>query len=167
MTASQLDIYLELRFLVAYLGERAQHGWWASGFFEPTALQFLAPVFTRTARLAQYNGVVAAARRTHDANIGIGRVFHLFRVPTELEQDLHRRAARVSEGAAVLASLSGREAAAQRLLALASGAAVDSEGPVAVGSITDLRKPAAVKQLAGRYVWAFAENRRVYPYFTS
>ena len=39
-------------------------------------------------RLAQYHGVSEAARRVHDEHLSVGS-FHLFRLPEEMEQDLH------------------------------------------------------------------------------
>lgn len=75
-----------LRVLVGYLGEKAQHGWWPSEFYSATSSAFLTPVFVRTAKLAQYHGASEAARLVHDEHIGIGRVFHLFRLPQAIEQ---------------------------------------------------------------------------------
>jgi len=47
-------------------------------------------MFSRTARLAQYNGVREAARQLHDKYSGIGNVIHVFRLPEEVEQDLQQ-----------------------------------------------------------------------------
>ena len=75
----------ELRVLVGYLGEQSS-AWWNSHFFGPSALAFLTPVFGRSARQAQYQGVLEAARRVHDEHIGIGRTLHLFHMPEHYEQ---------------------------------------------------------------------------------
>lgn len=79
---------VRLRMVVGHLGEKGQHEWWSSAFFSTTASAFLDPVFGKTAILAQYHGVCEAVRRVHDEHIGVGRVFHLFRLPESLEQQL-------------------------------------------------------------------------------
>ena len=84
--ALRLREITRLRMIVGYLGEKGQHNWWSSEFFSPTAPAFLNPVFGKTATLAQYHGVKEAARRVHDTHIGVGRVFHLFRLPESMEQ---------------------------------------------------------------------------------
>ena len=71
----------ELRVLVGYLGEKGQANWWGSEFFSATATAFLAPIFNRSLFLAQYQGATAAAAKVHDEAIGVGRIFHLFRLP--------------------------------------------------------------------------------------
>jgi hypothetical protein len=76
----------ELRVLVGYLGEKGQANWWGSEFFGPTATAFLAPIFNRYLFLAQYQGATAAAAKIHDEAIGVGRIYHLFRLPIGLEQ---------------------------------------------------------------------------------
>jgi hypothetical protein len=44
--------------------------------------------FIKNAFVAQYHGVQEAASRVHDEHIGIGRVYHLFRLPEHVEQAL-------------------------------------------------------------------------------
>src|SRR5712691_11258595 len=78
-----------LRLLVGYLGEQRQCNWWPSVFFTPNSLAFLTPIFSKTAFMAQYQGVKAAASRVHDEHIGLGKVYHLFRLPERLEQALY------------------------------------------------------------------------------
>jgi hypothetical protein len=77
---------IELRLVVGYLGEQAQFTWWPSKFFAPESGQFLDHIFSKTADLAHYNGVTEAARIAHVEHIGIGRVFHAFRLPEVMEQ---------------------------------------------------------------------------------
>jgi len=81
---------IRLRFIVGYLGEQLQPTWWSSSFLAPVSTAFLTPMFSKTALLAQYHGIREAAARIHDEHIGIGKgVFHLFRLPDTLEQELH------------------------------------------------------------------------------
>ena len=89
MDADHLVTLATLRILVGYLGEREQFGWWQSAFFAPGSQAFLAPLFARTQLLAQCNGVTRAACLIHDERIGVGHVYHLFRLPEDMEQGLH------------------------------------------------------------------------------
>src|SRR5579883_2609864 len=89
MSTPELALLARLRILIGYLGESAQFGWWSSNFFGPGSKAFLSPVFARTSLLAQYHGVTAAAAKVHDEHIGVGRVYHLFRLPEDLEHALH------------------------------------------------------------------------------
>jgi hypothetical protein len=86
--AFRLQEIARLRMIVGFLGEKGQHNWWSSEFFSATAPAFLNPVFGKTTTLAQYHGVKESARRVHDEHIGVGRVFHLFRLPESIEQAL-------------------------------------------------------------------------------
>jgi len=80
MKESYLSTLLQMRLLVGFLGERAQFGWWPTSFNEASSRLFLEPVFSKTSRLAQYHGVLEAARRLHDEHLSVGS-YHLFRVP--------------------------------------------------------------------------------------
>ena len=74
--------------MLAFWGERAQCNWWPTAFYEASSRLFLEPAFVKTSRLAQYHAVVEAARRLHDEHLNVGS-YHLFRLPEEIEQDLH------------------------------------------------------------------------------
>ena len=95
MNQPHLNNVLAMRCLVGYLGERAQFAWWPTAFYEPSSRLFLEPVFAKTSRLAQYHGVIEAARRLHDEHLSVGS-YHLFRLPEEVEQDLHAHDARAA-----------------------------------------------------------------------
>ena len=88
MNASTLAQIVRLRLLVGFLGERSQFNWWPSAFFISSSSAFLSPIFTKTAFTAQYHGVKEAASRVHDEHIGVGKVYHLFRLPETVEQTL-------------------------------------------------------------------------------
>src|SRR3954454_9492438 len=77
-----------LRIAVGHLGEQ-QPRWWASNYFGPGSDAFLSPVFPRTTALARYHGVVLAAAKINDEHTGVGRLYHLFRLPEDLEHALH------------------------------------------------------------------------------
>jgi hypothetical protein len=163
MDQTHLSQLLKLRILVGYLGERAQFSWWPTAFFEPSSRLFLEPVFARTTPLSQYHGVTEAARRLHDENLSVG-TFHLFRLPEEVEQDLHalmRDAAMSDEPLSVPAS---REEALASLAAASTPRGDEQEGPTAVGAIADLSAPRTLANLAASYAGAFQRNGRAYPY---
>src|SRR6266498_2626769 len=90
MESVQLEAFAAMRAVVGFLGEREQYAWWQSSFFSAQNRAFLAPVFGRTQLLAQAMGVTRAASLVHDERIGVGRVFHLFRLPEDVEERVHQ-----------------------------------------------------------------------------
>lgn len=160
--ASDLSKLLEVRNLVGFLGERAQFCWWPTAFHELSSRQFLEPVFTKTTRLAQYHGVVEAARRVHDEHLSVGS-FHLFRLPEEIEQDLHNLLkGEVRREPTQL--YRGKDAALDALKQLSLSSSSINEGPVAIGSMKEIRSPQVLGAIANAYVWAFSRNAKTYPY---
>lgn len=163
MKESCLSTLLKMRILVGFLGERAQCAWWPTAFYEASSRLFLEPVFSKTSRLAQYHGVLEAARRLHDEHLSVGS-YHLFRLPEEVEQDLHA-IVQSSEGE-VLASWvpPSKEAALDALKCLASTSGTSRVGPTAVGNIKDIDSTDTLKAIAAAYLSAFAQNEKTYPY---
>lgn len=153
----------ELRVLVGYLGEKGQAHWWSSEFFSPNAAAFLAPIFNRSVFLAQYQGVTAAAAKVHDEAIGVGRIYHLFRLPIGLEQ----AAAETLNDSSFTQSLQGklvnREQALSRLAELVTGAELATPGPVSLGQMGD-DLSAELKRAAGVYLSAFKLGIQSFPY---
>jgi hypothetical protein len=151
----------ELRLLVGYLGEQAP-AWWMSKFFSSNAAAFLRPVFDRSMPLAQYQGVTAAAARVHDEHIGVGRSFHLFRLPEVYEQSASEAFADPSSTEGVQDWLAGRDQALSRLEGLAQPMAA-SEGPVVLGDFGEGLSD-TLSALAGVYLDAFRKGIRTFPY---
>lgn len=163
MKESYLPMLLQMRMLVGFLGERAQCAWWPTAFYEASSRLFLEPVFSKTSRLAQYHGVLEAARRLHDEHLSVGS-YHLFRLPEEVEQDLHAIAqSGVGDDLASQAS-SSKEAALDALTRLAAMNGTASVGPTAVGSIKDIDSTDTLKAIAAAYLSAFTQNAKTYPY---
>ena len=160
---SYLLTLLQMRLLVGFLGERAQCAWWPTAFYEASSRLFLEPVFSKTSRLAQYHGVLEAARRLHDEHLSVGS-YHLFRLPEEVEQDLH--AIVQSSAGEELASqtLQSKEAALNTLKRLAATSGTASVGPTAVGSTKDIQSTDTLKTIAAAYLSAFTQNHKTYPY---
>lgn len=150
--------------MVGFLGEKNQYGWWHTAFFGPTGTAALAHTFPHSAMLAQFTGASEAARRLHDEHIGVGRVFHLFRLPEEIEQDLHGM---LKDGNLEFSreALMRQEAAITELQQLTQGIASTGEGPVVVGDSTTLSSADAIQKLAALYLSAFQNAVQVYPYF--
>ncbi len=165
MKPNLLNTIASLRLLVGYLGEKEQMGWWQSSFFTQGNSAFLNPLFGRTQLLAQCNGVTRAAALVHDDRIGVGHVYHLFRLPEDMEQGLHQ-ALHDPELGRVLPEDANATLVLERLGAFASGADAPGTGPVRVGGNADLGSVDTWKKVAGLYVDAFQQTKEVYPYFT-
>lgn len=153
----------ELRVLIGYLGEKNQANWWGSEFFSATATAFLAPIFNRSLFLAQYQGATAAAAKVHDEAIGVGRIYHLFRLPIGLEQASADALNDATFVQAVQARLASRELALTRLAELAEKAKSASPGPVSLGQMSQDIK-ADLQRAAGFYCAAFTSGIQTFPY---
>lgn len=160
---SYLTLLLRARLLVGFLGERAQFGWWPTAFFESSSQLFLAPVFSKTTRLARYHGVVEAARRLHDEHLNVGS-FHLFRLPEEIEQDLHGLVQGAANDVSLTEMLQSQAVALDALQRLGAADVQTSVGPTAVGSIETLEQSSALQGIAGAYWSAFSRGTKTYPY---
>jgi hypothetical protein len=165
MNASTLAQIARLRLLVGFLGERSQFNWWPSAFFTPSSSAFLVPIFTKTAFMAQYHGVKEAASRVHDEHIGVGKVYHLFRLPENVEQTLFTHLRDRAFIDSVRPHLEAQEQALEGLATLATSHAACQEGPVLVGAIDELLGGKTLGLLAHHYRFAFAGNTKVYPYY--
>jgi hypothetical protein len=89
MNNELIQKYITLRTLIGYLGEKSQYNWWDTNFLSPFGLQYLAINFPRSSFVAGMTSVSEAARRLHDSRIGKGGVYHLFRLPLAVEENLH------------------------------------------------------------------------------
>ena len=161
-----LRTLLHMRVLVGFLGERTQFAWWPTAFYEPSSRLFLEPVFSKTSRLAQYHGVLETARRLHDEHLSVGS-YHLFRLPEEVEQDLHALVQSAPGEKADRQPPASKEAALDALKRLASTSAASSVGPTVVGPIKDLDSTATLTVIAALYLSAFSQGSRTYPYLVS
>ncbi len=156
-------IISELRVLVGYLGEKGQANWWSSEFFSPSATSFLSPIFNRSLFLAQYQGSSTAAAKVHDEAIGVGRIYHLFRLPIGLEQASADAINDATFSKSLQESIANRDQAMRRLNAIATKTAAISSGPVSLGQMGDDLE-AELKKAAGVYHSAFSQNIRSLPY---
>jgi hypothetical protein len=153
----------ELRVLVGYLGEKNQANWWGSEFFSQSATAFLTPIFNRSLFLAQYQGSSTAAAKVHDEAIGVGRIYHLFRLPIGLEQASADAINDAAFSKTLQESITNRDKAMGRLNEIATKAESVSPGPVSLGQMGD-DLVAELKKAAGVYHSAFSQNIQSLPY---
>lgn len=165
MEATQLEQLATLRAVVGYLGERDAYGWWQSSFFAPSSGAFLQPIFGRTQFVAQCSGVARAAAVVHDDRIGVGNVYHLFRLPEDVEQALHRILHTQELSQRIGALCASKEASLGYLRSEAVALDSPGVGPTRVGSTNDLRHQEAWRTVAAHYLHACSEGNEVYPYF--
>jgi|SRR6516165_1041910 len=166
MNAKLIHQTIGLRLAVGLLGEHGQAGWWPSMFLGQHANAFFSPIFGGKTRMAQYQGVTEAACRVHDERIGVGRVFHLYRLPETIE---HRISDAFQEGTLpedVTRCFESTEAAESILASLAKGPSVVKPGPIRLGGADMINSPDGVALLAATYRAAFHTDIRCYPYFT-
>lgn len=152
---------LKVRLLVSFLGERAQFGWWPTAFYDASGRLFLEPIFSKTPQLAQYHGVVEAARRLHDEHLNVG-TYHLFRLPEELEQDLHLLVQGGAEELSPAVLFRDKQTALEALTDKAGSAKKGGVGPVAIGNVGDISDH--LKDIASVYAGAFSSNAQSFPY---
>ena len=160
MLSSPVQI-LKLRRLVGFLGERAQFGWWPTAFYESSGRLFLEPIFSRTPPVAQYHGVVEAARRLHDEHLSVG-TYHLFRLPEEIEQDLHALVQTAVEEWSPAALYRDKQTALTALADMTGAAKKGGVGPVSIGNVRDIADH--LTEIASVYRSAFSSNARSFPY---
>lgn len=167
MQATQIEALALLRTVVGYLGEREQYGWWQSAFFGAGSKAFLAPVFGKTQMLAQCNGVTRAAALVHDERIGVGHVYHLFRLPEDMEQSLHRALHEPAFVNRITQVVTNKATALAELEAMSKASGADSIGPTRLGDIQKLRTFDLWAVAAAHYGQAFARGSQIYPYFST
>lgn len=155
---------LKLRVAIGFLGEDAQFGWWNSSFFSATASSFLTPVFPRTQFLSQAEGVRAAAAKLHDERIGVGQVFHLFRLTEELEQSLHQMLHDQDHCQNLGTLIQSKDAAMKFLQENYSGSKQKSLGPIMVGDIADIISKPTVEAVGKEYLRGFEAESPVFPF---
>ena len=152
---------LKVRLLVGFLGERAQFGWWPTAFYESSGHLFLEPVFHKTILLARYHGVIEAARRVHDEHLSVGS-FHLFRLPEEMEQDLHALLQTEPEHPFLAGVCRNKSVALDELHNVASDVKTNVVGPVSIGRVDEINNH--IQIIAAVYQTAFNSGIHSFPY---
>jgi len=167
MTPELIKTIVQLRAAVGLLGEQGPKAWWPSAFFSASSRSFLSPLFPRTLPLSQLQGVTAAAARVHDERIGVGSVFHLFRLPEDIEQAAHRLLEQGELARQLSTSVTDRESALDSLNALAASQQPPGGGPIRVGRVDQLSNPGSWRLVAAHYAAAFQVSLEVFPFFSA
>ncbi|MFZ1730566.1 MAG: BrxE family protein [Bacteroidota bacterium] len=154
-----------LRMAVGLLGEQANPKWWTSAFCSKNGKAFLEPIFPRTYLNAQYQGVVSAAALVHDDRIGVGEVFHLFRLPEDMEQALHSIAI-TGTNPQMVGVMKDRDSAMQFLRGFADSVQKPAQGPVRVGNLSKLRETSSWKDAAVFYFSGFELQQETFPFLS-
>ena len=166
--ARQLDQLVRLRILVSVLGETAHAKWWRTEFLTAAGLRFLDRLYPRTSRTAALRATGIAARLMHDASIGRGGVYHLFRLPEPFEGQFNSIARDDGHADHVFREIESllvdRVALLTHLELLANGSPEAAPGPQRLGSLRDLSGGASLARWAGAYSHAFRNDYKVFPY---
>ena len=169
MTAQSSTTLLDLRVLILALGEAHHAGWWRSQFLSPVGLSYLGRLYPRSSFAAAVRSATRAARAVHDNSIGIGNVYHLFRLPSSLEWQMDEalREVEAELWARFAPRLGQREALLDeiRLLGDVSAVARPASGPLRLGAMRDVGQPGGTAQLASVYYAAFRDGVKAFPYF--
>jgi hypothetical protein len=160
MSANLTTSLARLRTCVAFLGEKDQQNWWPSSFLSKPGEAFLTPIFPKTAALARVNGASGAAQVSHDEHIGVGDVYHLFRLPENIEHDISQL---LAKDASVLDLISTEETARAELQELSAGESAEGVGPLLIER--DAIDQSVICRMAAAYMQGFSSGEQVYPYY--
>ena len=160
MTPELILNLAKLRTCVAFLGEKEQSNWWPSSFLSRSGDAFLAPVFPKTAALARVNGASGAAQVSHDEHIGIGDVYHLFRLPENIEHDISQL---LSKDGSVLELTASEETAQAALQGLSDDQSSHGVGPLLIEQ--GVLDHGMIAKMAAAYLQGFSAGEHVYPYY--
>ena len=158
--------FVSLRLVVGFLGEKKQQGWWDCSFLNSVGVRFLSETFPRTARAAAIRSTTEAARLSHDAAIGKLGTFHLFRLPTELEDRIEAELDALDLSGQQL-SISSMEEALDQLKKFVKDPLSAPKGPVQVGVEKKILTANSVVELAAHYHSAFSGRFVCFPYFAA
>lgn len=148
----EIQNWLKLRIAVIQLDEKNQ--WWDTHVLESDSEAFLGYVLPKTKRKAAFKLATEIACLHHDRNIKASH-YHLFRLPSILEKQIHHLDifdSDVPDPLLLLSTLSGAIAVSEK------------EGPVNVGSVTELEDPVLLESIAKHYLEAFKGNYKTFPY---
>ncbi|HNT54856.1 MAG TPA: BrxE family protein, partial [Anaerolineaceae bacterium] len=102
----------------------------------------------------------------HDERIGVGHVYHLFRLPEDLEQSIHQLLQEPAFTQSLPRLVAQRAEALENLRRLGSGTEKVDPGPQLIGPTNALRDIKFLRRAVGFYSAGFSHNTPVFPYFT-
>ena len=103
--------------------------------------------------------------RVHDERIGVGRVFHLFRLPEVIELSLFERFDEAARSMELDALLNSSTTAIEKLKELAPAPVELRDGPIQIGTTDDFERNEWLARAAAAYHAAFAADAQSFPYF--
>jgi hypothetical protein len=162
-TSTNIDLLGRLRFSVLAAGELLPDVCWNSDGLTSAGQTDLRIIFPRTAVCAAISHAAELARGHHDQRTRASGVFHLFRLPTEMEAGMHRALVDLEQD-----GYFGDDPSTvmwNELGDIGGSAAEPEEGPVDLGSI-DLSTKGGIARLANVYKAAFDAGKSCVPYFT-
>jgi hypothetical protein len=167
MIAQSFPSVLRLRILVLALGEAHMSGWWKTQFLSVTGLSYLNRLYPRSSFAAAVRSASRAAKAAHDSSIGVGNVFHLFRLPQQHERRLEEfvRAHGTDLPQAFEPMLNQREQLLKSLDDLGGVVSPTARGPLRLGTLADLQTDDWIAACASAYAAAFRDGSKVFPYF--
>ena len=154
----------ETRILVGFLGEKQQASWWGSSFLSSSSKAFLGPIYPNSIGVAQYSSVCQAASIIHDEHIGIGKHYHLYRLPDAIEHAIFKCMQTHEVMNNISDFLKNSETALERLKELGEDTVKKSDGPVAVGQYADNKLDALIQISRSHYITAFDADYKTFPY---
>ncbi len=164
MNSKEIFDICESRMLVGYLGEKHQASWWECSFLSSQSNAFLAPVYPNSTLMAQYSGICHAASLIHDEHIGVGKHYHLYRLPDSIERALFKCLQEKELAELIKKSTSTADVALDRLRALGAQSVGPSEGPIAVGDFSDTNLDELLRMSLSYYTVAFESGNKTFPY---
>ncbi|MCL4488350.1 MAG: BrxE family protein [Chloroflexi bacterium] len=163
-----LKAILRLQIFVLALGESKHYNWWKCNFLSPTGISFLQRLYPRAYFWNAVRSSSIAACTIHDSSIGVGNVFHLFRLPREIDRALREIAPddRLQLMAESQPVLGDKSKLIDAIKSLAGGEVAKAQpGPVKVGSVQDMTKKESIVRMASLYSAAFLNDSKTFPYF--
>lgn len=162
-TNSWTDRAIALRTAVALIGEQENLLWWRSQALSEDGVSLLQHIFPRTANSAAVQLAWRAAQREHDRRLGAIGGYHLYRLPTAIEDVIANRVRGMDQ-----VQLPDHDAAIQKLTEIAGERESDdvaAGGPVNCGKFASTDR--ALVQMAMHYLSGATEGHSVFPYFVS
>lgn len=153
---------LTLRHCVLALGE--QHHWWGSNLLSEDSYAFLEYVVPRTTQAAALVAATEVGRTKHDQVIGAGKL-HLFRLPQALEEKAFQQLYHGKNAIELAKGIHGHELS--KLEELSQLIAIsEQQGPVHIGSPSELKDDKILAVFAKHYREAFLNGYQTFPYLT-
>lgn len=144
----------KLRLAVGYMIEKQE--WWSSTFFSTHANDYLGYIFPKSTK-ENAGFFLDSIKYSVDAEVG-ANYYHLFRLPIELEEQLHKITFDIKE------SVYNDEKALHILEQLSDGLTVEANnGPINIGNSDQLNSD-IVQAFATQYYFAFLNHHKVHPY---